>query len=381
MAEPPRRPGAAVLVKSESTGVACGANSPPLILALGGGGRLVALGWLDSLHVFSRAEEGQPLVPTPLAPTGVVRSLCIDPTGRFLLSGGDDKTVRAWDLGSHTMLGSWVHSKKIGCVAFAPDSEGTNGIGLFADKFGEVFTVNLKDFGAAPVLKLGHLSPVSHLVFTPSGRNLITCDREGHVRASVWPHSDIIDRYFMAHKTSLQVVLPLVTAPLLFTTTVNGAEVCIWELETAICLEQYSAADLRDSMDGRAARPGDQAITVRCACECVDRGMIATGFSNDCKVYFASVQRSAAGALQPKSELSLTLRSVPLALKCSDGERQILCVLNELDLVCFDLAKSGMDVEAIPTVSFSVSSLPAPAALTREGEAAATGEEEGEEQD
>ena len=104
-------------------------------------------------------------------------------TARFgsmgkLVTGGDDKYVRIWDVSSATCVRSLLHQKKVACVEIDSNTKTV----LFADRFGEVYGVALDDQEAAPVLVLGHLSPISHLRLTPSGSELLTADREGHVR-------------------------------------------------------------------------------------------------------------------------------------------------------------------------------------------------------
>ena len=39
--------------------------------------------------------------------TGAIRTMAFDPTGRLFMAGGDDKTVRVWDLHTRQLLHSW----------------------------------------------------------------------------------------------------------------------------------------------------------------------------------------------------------------------------------------------------------------------------------
>ena len=155
-----------------------------------------------------------------------VRSARFGPTGATLVTGGDDKRVRVWDVASATCLRSWLHHKKVACVDLSAEGETV----LFADRFGEVYSVPLGAAeNATPTLMLGHLSPVSHLRLAPSGNSVLTADREGHVRSSCYPHAFVIESFYLLHTSPLQVMLPTATAPLILTAAAEGREICLWK--------------------------------------------------------------------------------------------------------------------------------------------------------
>lgn len=364
------------------------------VIALDPTGRWMCVAQLDSLQLFAMSN---PLLPTALTPTGVVRCACFDVNGQYLLTSGDDKVVRAWDVATHTAIGTWTNSKRVGCVAFAPARAAGEAVGVWSDKFGEVFAVNLRQPGAAPVLKLGHLSPVSHLIFTPCGQRLLTSDREGHVRASGWPLTDVIERYYLTHVTPLQVVLPLASLPLLLTATVNGLEVCLWERDSGRRLFLEDSRQLRSAMmgaaggvgQGPACSAGDAAgasaegageivARLRCACECAAQRLIALAFSGDDGVYFAAIGGGAggggAGPLHPRPELCLRLGSPALTLSCSMGERPVLVILTGAEILCFGPAAPGFGAQ--PVAQLLLSALPAPSAAAAAAEGAGGAEEE-----
>ena len=286
---------------------------------------------------------------------GTVRCLAFNHMGSMLLSGDDSKRVRLWNTATFACVPEWLHHKKIGCVAFSP----CGAHGLWADRFGEVYVVRIADgAAAAPSIALGHLSPVSHLKFAPSGEYLLTADREGHVRSrcacaprveiapqgaqrrvtrlserarrSCWPHADIIESYYLRHKTPLQIVFPLASAPLLLTATSDGNEVCVWSFKDATLVEEVTGAALLGefgefgpSADASDARP------LEAACECTCReALVALGFRATPAVFFSRLTWSATQtgrALTPVPDLTLRLDGAPDALVTAhDGS---LCVL------------------------------------------------------
>ena len=179
-----------------------------LALVQNGALRLVSTAKIASSSAMPLSSSG-----TTLCATGV-RCVRFSRDGAKLLAGGDDKRVVVWRRNSDSAaeVRSWEATKKIAAVEFSADGA----TAIWADRFGEVYCAAVGGpAGAAPALALGHLSPVSHLRLTPCGAKLLTADREGHVRTSMWPHAFVIDCYCLRHVTPLQIMLPLVSAPLL----------------------------------------------------------------------------------------------------------------------------------------------------------------------
>ena len=181
---------------------------------------------------------------------------------------------------------SWEASKKIAAVEFSADGA----TAIWADRFGEVYCAAVDGpAGAAPALALGHLSPVSHLRLAPCGAKLLTADREGHVRTSMWPHAFVIDCYCLRHVTPLQIMLPLVSAPLLLTAADGGREVCVWRGAGGGLLFARPAAEL-----WKVLRPADNGAeppaALQAACELAKARIIILGFAGRCEVVAADVR-------------------------------------------------------------------------------------------
>ncbi len=181
---------------------------PPL-LSIDPTGRWIALVHAGELRLLPFTPAPAAAAEAPPLSTSAIECARFSRTGELLLSGGGDKQVRLWDTATRECTRSWMHGKKIACVEFSPDA----GVAMWADRFGEVYVVSLREADAAPSLALGHLSPVSHLRLSPCGTALLSADREGHVRNSAWPNPFVIANYYLAHTLPLQTVLPLVRRP------------------------------------------------------------------------------------------------------------------------------------------------------------------------
>ena len=245
-----------------------------------------------------------------------------DPEGaKLLLSGGDDKRVVVWRLdfcGGAAEARSWEASKKIAAVEFSADGA----TAIWADRFGEVYCAAVDGpAGAAPALALGHLSPVSHLRLTPCGTKLLTADREGHVRTSMWPHAFVIDCYCLRHVTPLQIMLPLVSAPLLLTAADGGREVCVWRGAGGGLLVARPAAELWKQL-----RPADNGAeppaALQAACEWAKARVLLLGFAGRKEVVAADVRCAWDGGgveLLPREKPHLELPEPALSLHFAEA--------------------------------------------------------------
>ena len=86
-----------------------------------------------ALHLLSADGTGSAV---PLLAAGgaavAARSARFGAMGATLVSGGDDKRVRVWDVATGACVRSWLHHKKVACVDISADAQTV----LFADRFG-----------------------------------------------------------------------------------------------------------------------------------------------------------------------------------------------------------------------------------------------------
>ena len=323
------------------------------LLAIDTSGRWFALVHAGELRLLPLVASPAAAPVTPPLSTSAVECVRFDRTGALLLSGGGDKVVRLWDTATRTCTRSWTHGKKIACVEFSADG----GVAMWADRFGEVYVVSLREPDAEPTLALGHLSPVSHLRLTPCGTALLTADREGHVRNSVWPHPFVINNYYLGHTLPLQMVLPMASSPLLVTCATGAGDICVWRLQGGALLHQWTAEWLQRACEGREGEPTPAAEEppaaveggavrggLEVACECAGQRLIAVGFAT-AALHLCELRCEADGSdvkLAPLPALTLTLPAPAIAAETTAAGS--LCVLVPGEVIIFPPSASrGFD--------------------------------------
>jgi WD40 repeat protein len=138
-----------------------------------------------------RGQNPEPLIAKLLGHKDAIESLAFSANGDFLLSGGDDTTVRFWNLAKrqevHVFTG---HTAWINAVALSPDGK------LAASSSAKEKSVRLWDTEKGKLIKtLTKEDAVNSLAFSPDGRVLAAGGynhlrffdiQTGEVRKKVW---------------------------------------------------------------------------------------------------------------------------------------------------------------------------------------------------
>jgi len=110
----------------------------------------------------------------------------MSPDGRRVLTGGDDHTLRLWDVESGKELKRFEgHKSLVNSVAFSPDGRFALSAGGGSDAEDEEdFSVRLWDLESGKELHRfeGHTDVVSGVIWLPDGRHALSCGWDTTVR-------------------------------------------------------------------------------------------------------------------------------------------------------------------------------------------------------
>ncbi|KAF8659894.1 hypothetical protein AX16_001778 [Volvariella volvacea WC 439] len=150
--------------------------------------------------------------------SGAVLCIAIDPSSVHLVTSGEDKKMKVWEVPSLKLLSDRELPKRPTVIRFTADGQTI----ITADKFGDVFSYSLVPSPAEPKQKsdalashnnpsggelvLGHTSVLTDFVLSEDEKYIITSDRDEHIRASWYPQGYNIESYCLGHKKYVSAI-------------------------------------------------------------------------------------------------------------------------------------------------------------------------------
>lgn len=140
------------------------------IFVIGDGeGRIQSWNWKSGIKIKSFPAQGSyNRLP--------INSLAFSPDGKILVSGGDDFSIKLWDVDSGKELKSGKHSARVRTVAFSPDGK----LIASADDSGIIKIWDVKTM--ENVVLPRHDNAVTSLAFSPDGKTLASGSKDRTVR-------------------------------------------------------------------------------------------------------------------------------------------------------------------------------------------------------
>ncbi|CAE6478874.1 unnamed protein product [Rhizoctonia solani] len=180
--------------------------------------------------------------------SSVVRIAAVDGPYQHLVTSGDDKRLRVWRVLDLKELSCREIPKRANVLRLSQDGQTI----LVADKFGDIFSYPLvppeptqqpqatENAGSKSVavamhdnphgtLILGHASIVTDFVLTHGEKQVISADRDEHVRVSWYPDGWDVDRYCLGHKKFVSALEIPLCAPSILISGGGDPELYIWE--------------------------------------------------------------------------------------------------------------------------------------------------------
>ncbi|CCO30832.1 tRNA (guanine-N(7)-)-methyltransferase subunit TRM82 AltName: Full=Transfer RNA methyltransferase 82 [Rhizoctonia solani AG-1 IB] len=180
--------------------------------------------------------------------SSVVRIAAVDETYQHLVTSGDDKRLRVWDVNHLKELSCREIPKRANVLKLSQDGQTI----LVADKFGDIFSYPLvppepaqqpqpaeipgsKSVAVAMhdnphgTLILGHASIITDFVLTHGEKQVISADRDEHVRVSWYPEGWDVDRYCLGHRKFVSALEIPLCAPSILISGGGDPELYVWE--------------------------------------------------------------------------------------------------------------------------------------------------------
>ena len=204
-------------------------------------GTLIAIGQANGSIKIIDADSGE-IVQTLTGHTELVRSVALSEDGKRLVSGGDDKTVKVWNLATGKSKDLKGHKGWVKSVAFSPD-----GKVVASGSFDSTVKIWNAETGEEERNLTGHDAWVRDVKFSPDGKALATCGDDKQIK--IWNvATGECEKTLSGHERWVNDVQFSDDGKKITSSGGDGAEK-VWDIDTEKCLNTIQEQnDLRNSM-------------------------------------------------------------------------------------------------------------------------------------
>ncbi|CAL1715501.1 unnamed protein product [Somion occarium] len=182
--------------------------------------------------------------------SGPVRCSTVDQGLSILVTAGEDKKLKVWQLEGLKLLSERELPKKPTNIRLTRDAKHI----LVSDKFGDIFSYPVTPDESSPAnpsipiagtskrgsltshenpsngtLILGHTSLLTSFLLTEDEKFVISADRDEHIRVSWYPQGYVIERYCLGHKKFISAINIPRFAPTVLISGGGDPELRLWD--------------------------------------------------------------------------------------------------------------------------------------------------------
>ncbi|ORX90267.1 WD40 repeat-like protein [Basidiobolus meristosporus CBS 931.73] len=180
--------------------------------------------------------------------TDMIRTLAFSPDGKLLATSGEDKTLKVWAVENWQCLNTRPVIKRYNAIKFAAQSDAI----FVADKFGDVYKLQIDPAAGQEELLLGHVSMITDMVLSADNKHIITADRDEKIRVNNYPDSYNIHSFCLGHTEFVSAVRLPVFSPGTLISGGGDGMIMVWDYMNG-SLKQ--AINLRETLAQHGAEP------------------------------------------------------------------------------------------------------------------------------